>query len=98
MKIYISPDFKCHAANPDGIFQEVETGFFDGKCRTFVEGYRFIPSGEVWRRSDGVEFHGEMITPWKPYDKLSAAQAQYEADMAEAAAAYLEGVNSAYDQ
>ena len=98
MKIYIDSDFKCHDANTDSTFLEIETPFFDGKCQTFLEGYRFIPSGDVWRRSDGEEFHGEMITPWKPYSELVAAQAQYEADLAEAAAAYQEGVNSAYDQ
>lgn len=98
MKIYIDADFKCHTTNPDGTFRERETDFFDGKCDTFIEGYRHIPSGESWTRSDGVAFQGEMIAPWKPYDQLAAAQAQYEADLAEAAAAYQEGVNSAYDQ
>lgn len=95
MRIYIDPiDFKCHTTNPDGTFLEVETPFFDGKCATFIEGYRFVPSGESWTRSDGTVFHGEMIAPFKPYDQLAAAQAQYEADMAEAANAYQEGVDS----
>lgn len=95
MRIYIDPiDFKCHTTNPDGTFLEMETSFFDGKCQTFIEGYRFVPSWESWTRSDGVVFHGEMIAPFKPYDQLAAAQAQYEADMAEAANAYQEGVDS----
>ena len=92
--IYIDSDFRCHVANADGIYREVETDFFDGKCDTFIEGYRFVPSGESWTRSDGVVFHGEMIAPWKSYDALDAAQRQYERDMAELAAAYKEGVNS----
>lgn len=95
MKIYINPNtFECHTTNPDGTFLEVETDFFDGKCQTFIEGYRFVPDGESWTRSDGTVFHGEMIAPFKPYDQLAAAQAQYEADMAEAANAYQEGVDS----
>lgn len=94
MKIYIDYDFKCHINNPDGILREAETVFFDGKCTEFIEGYRFIPSGESWTRSDGKVFRGEMIAPWKNYTELAAAQAQYELMMAEAAAVYREGVNS----
>lgn len=77
MKIYIDSEFKCHVAN-DGTLTVVETDFFNNKCDTFIEGYRFIPSGESWERSDGVVFHGEMISPWKPYDELDAAQRKYE--------------------
>lgn len=91
--IYLDSDFKCHITN-DGTMTAVETDFFGGKCDTFIEGYRFVPSGKSWTRSDGVVFHGEMITPWKDYSLLVAAQAQYEADQAELAAAYQEGVNS----
>ena len=98
MKIFIDSDYKCHTTNPEGIFREVETNEFDGKCSTLVEGYRFVPNSESWTRSDGVVFTGAMIAPWKDYHELAAAQAQYERDMAEAAAAYQEGVDSAYDQ
>ena len=93
MKIYIDSDFKCHTFN-DGTMTAVETDYFDNKCDTFIAGYRFVPSGSEWTRSDGVVFHGEMITPWKPYNELAAAQAQYERDMADLQAAYQEGVNS----
>lgn len=75
--IYIDSDFKCHVTD-DGTMTAVETDFFDGKCDTFIEGYRFVPAGETWIRSDGVAFHGEMITPWKPYDELDNAQREYE--------------------
>ena len=91
--IYIDSDFKCHVTD-DGTFASFETDFFDGKCDTFVEGYRFVPFGESWTRSDGTVFHGEMIAPFKPYDQLAAAQAQYEADQSELLEAYQEGVNS----
>ena len=94
MIIFIDSEYRCHTTNPDGAFREIETDFFDGKCTTFIEGYRFVPSDYIWTRSDGTVFHGEMIAPFKPYDQLAAAQAQYEADMAEAANAYQEGVDS----
>lgn len=90
--IYIDSDYKCHVSN-DGTMTAVETDFFDGKCAEFVEGYRFVPATESRTRSGGAVFSGEMIAPFKPYDQLAAAQGQYEADMAEAANAYQEGVS-----
>jgi hypothetical protein len=99
--IYINSDFKCHVSD-DGTMTAVETDFFNGKCQTFIEGYRFVPSGESWTRSDGVVFTGEMISPWKDYSELDAAQreyeraklAQYEAQQNELITSYNEGVNS----
>lgn len=76
--IYIDAEYCCHTTNPNGTFREVETTFFAGKCDDFIEGYRFVPSGEHWTRSDGEVFTGEMIAPWKPYAELDAAQRQYE--------------------
>lgn len=75
--IYINAEFKCHAAN-DGTMLPVETEFFDGKCDAFIEGYRFVPAGAVWVRSDGVSFTGEMVSPWKPFEELDSAQRDYE--------------------
>lgn len=97
-KIYLDSEFRCNTTNPDGTFREIDTDFFDGKCDRFVEGYRFVPEGCTWVREDGEIFYGKMVAPWKDYDLLEAAQNQYEADLAEAAAAYQEGVNTAYDQ
>lgn len=77
MKVYIDTDCKCHVAN-DGTMLQFETAFFDGKCKSFVEGYRFVPDDETWVREDGAEFTGEMVTPWKPYEELEKAQAQWE--------------------
>lgn len=91
--IYIDSDFICHITN-DGTMTAVETYAFDGKCDSFIEGYRFVPAGECWTRADGVVFHGEMVAPWKPYSELAAAQTQYERDRADLEAAYREGVNS----
>ena len=78
MKIYIDSEFKCHITNKDGECREIETEFFDDKCATFIEGYRFVPYGQSWTRSDGVVFGGEMISPWKPYAELASAQREYE--------------------
>ena len=78
MKIYIDTDFKCHASNPNGAYTAVETDFFDGKCDVYIQGYRFVPAGEVWKRSDGVVFPGEMIAPWMDWRELDTAQRDYE--------------------
>jgi hypothetical protein len=78
--IYIDSDFKCHRQQR-GTMTAVETDFFDGKCDTFIEGYRFVPDGESWERSDGVVFQGEMVAPWMPYDELDAAQREYEREL-----------------
>lgn len=78
--VYLKPiTFECYVSqNPDGTLIAYETEFFDGKCDAFVEGYRIVPDGESWTRSDGVVFTGEMIAPWKDYAELDAAQRQYE--------------------
>ena len=78
--IYIDSEFKCHAEN-NGTLLAVETDAFDGKCVTFIEGYRFVPAGKTLVREDGVSFAGEMISPWKNYDELDAAQREYERQM-----------------
>jgi hypothetical protein len=75
--IYIDSDFKCHTTSAEGL-TEIETDAFDDKCDTYIEGYRYIPAGQTWTRSDGVAFTGEMIAPWKPWDELDAAQREYE--------------------
>ncbi len=77
MTIYIDNDYKCHVAD-DGTMTAVDTDAFDGKCDAYIEGYRFVPSGETWTREDGVLFVGEMIAPWRPWAELDAAQREYE--------------------
>lgn len=77
MKIYIDKDYKCHVVN-DGTYREIETDAFEGKCAAFIEGYRYVPEGETWTRSDGLEFRGEMIAPAVDIRILEAYQKQYE--------------------
>lgn len=87
MNIYIDSENHCHATNPFGAFEEVKAErvieFFRDKCTAFIEGYYCEIMGNT-----------TAIYPWENYDELAAAQAQYEADLAAAAAAYREGVNS----
>jgi hypothetical protein len=80
--IYIDSDFKCHVVN-DGTMTALETDAFDGMCNAVVEGY-------CYEFTDGQT----KIYAWRPHSELDSAQAQYERDMAELAAAYQEGVNS----
>lgn len=85
--VYIDSEYMCHVS-ADGTMLGVQTERFDGKCDAFIEGYRFVPVGEVWTREDGVEFSGEMISPWKDYAELDNAQREYEKQLlAEYAAA-----------
>ena len=94
MKIYIDNECKCHTDNTGQPLPAFELPFFDGKCQTFVEGYRYCPYGESYTNESGEVFHGECFVPWKPYGQLAAAQSQYERDLAELQEAYREGVNS----
>ena len=84
MKIYIDSEYKCHALPGEGL-REFDVPFFDGKCQTFIEGYRYVPSGERWVKPNGEFFRGEMISPWKNYTELYIAQLEYELADADAA-------------
>ena len=96
MTIYIDSEYKCHVSPGEGL-TAVETDAFNGKCRQYVEGYRFVPAGQSWTREDGQVFHGEMIAPWRPYDILAEFQTLYEEEQAKqadmAAALEILGVN-----
>ena len=83
MKIYIDSEYKCHVSQGEGM-TAVDTEFFDGKCRRFIEGYRFVPAGETWIREDGQAFAGGMVAPWRPYEILVELQAVYEEEQAKA--------------
>lgn len=88
MIIYIDTDFKCYTENADGR-TAVETDAFIGKCKEYIEGYRYVPSGETWIRADGMAFHGEMIAPWKDSRQLELAQLRYELEDTKSALAVL---------
>ena len=79
MTIYIDNDYKCHV---DGTgMRAIETDAFDGKCKEYIEGMRYVPSGETWTRDDGEVFTGLMIAPW--VDSAALALAQSAADTAQ---------------
>ena len=83
MMVYIDKEYKCHTSPGNGLV-EVETAFFDGKCVAYIEGYRYVPAGQIWTREDGTVFTGEMVSPWKPWAELDAAQRAYERERAAA--------------
>ena len=69
MIIYLDSDFRCHLTD-DGTMQAVETDAFDGKEKAYIEGFRFVPDGQIWTRADGVQFRGLMIAPAKNYERV----------------------------
>lgn len=83
MTVYIDSDFHCHTSPADGL-TAVETDAFNGKCRQYIEGYRFVPTGQVWTREDGQVFEGEMVAPWRDYELLAEFQAIYEEEQTKA--------------
>lgn len=83
MIIYIDNDFKCHVTD-DGTRRAFELPFFDGKCEEFIEGYRYVPSGETWTRADGQTFRGEMITPCRDYSQILEIQTAVDRTQAQA--------------
>ena len=83
MTIYIDNDYKWHTSSGDG-FTPVETDAFDGKCRQYIEGYRFVPSGQSWTREDGQVFTGEMVAPWRDYAIPSEFQEVAQEEQAKA--------------
>ena len=96
MTVYIDADFKCHTSD-DGTMTAVETDFFDGKCASYIDGYRYVPSGEVWIRPDGVVFPGEMVAPWKDWRQLDDAQRGYEKEQYTAMEAELADARAALE-
>ena len=94
--IYLDSDFKCHVVN-DGTMTAVETDYFDGKCDSYIEGYRFVPDGSVWTCPDGVVFPGEMVAPCKDWRELDDAQRAYEREQYTAMEAELSDAKAALE-
>ena len=83
MTIYIDSDYKCHLSD-DGTRRAFDVPFFDGKCNEFIEGYRYVPVGEMWTRADGEVFKGEMITPCRDYSQILEIQTAVDRAQAQA--------------
>lgn len=82
MRIYIDTDYRCRVESGAGL-RAVETDFFDGRCRAFIEGYRLIPQGETWTDADGRVICGRAVFPWRDYALLAEFQRQFEEILAE---------------
>ena len=96
MVVYIDNDFKCFTEPAEGLV-EIESSFFDNKCKTLIECYRFIPHGQEWIRNDGIVFKGETASPHTDITTALHAQAAYEEvylNAVDYVAAYNEGVES----
>ena len=78
MKIYLDKEFRCYVSENVNTVQCVETDVFSGKCDAYIEGYRFVPSGQTWTRNDGQTFKGEMISPCKDWSILESVQKLHE--------------------
>lgn len=89
MKIFIDSECKCHVSN-DGTMREFDVPFFDGRCQTFIEGYRYVPEGETFQHDSGLIVYGGAVSPWKPHSKLEKAQLEYELAQYKAAFAEIE--------
>lgn len=77
MMIYVDNEFRCYTENAEGR-TPIETEYFNGKCKRFIEGYRYVPEGRTWIRDDGESFHGEMISCHEDIDFLREIQSVYE--------------------
>ena len=63
---YLDHNFRIHfGQNEAGTLLpwEDESGVFDGKCESYVRGFRVVPDGCTWMRQDGAVFTGLMISP-----------------------------------
>lgn len=82
--------FQCYLSqNEDNTRIPYETDSFDDKCNDYILGFRIVPSGYEWKRSDGHIFTGEMVSAWKPFEELDGVQRAYEKQLLEEQAAEL---------
>ena len=79
MTVYIDDDYKCHVTPIVGA-RGIEESFFDNKCPSLIESYRYVPAEATWTREDGVAFVGPMIAPWRDIRQYDGEQQQYLLD------------------
>ena len=77
MTIYIDKGYLCHAEPGEGL-EAAQTDFFDGKAPGYIEGYRFIPTGNSWTGDDGTVYLGEAAFPVTDWEALDKIQRVYE--------------------
>lgn len=72
---YLDHDFRVHIDDGKGRTPwNDEHGFFNEKCRAYVEGFRVIPDGMTWTASNGTRYTGFMIAACVDYAILDKAQ------------------------
>lgn len=77
--VYLDSDYRVHLTQTGNLMPYI-TNVFDGKCDTYVEGYRIVPEGAVWTRDDGIEFVGPMVAAAASFGETFSVQKQYEED------------------
>lgn len=92
MLIYLDSENKCHIEKTEGFQEVLAPEIFKGKCRTFIEGFKYFPIGTI--NYNGETYGNGNYYPWRALALLNEFQAQYEAQLAATEAAYEEGVNS----
>ena len=70
---YLDSEFRLHLEQAENrIPWKDEHGFFSGKCKAFVEGFRVIPEGASWNGCNGL-----MITAAVDFSTLDKAQTEH---------------------
>ena len=77
MLVFIDKDYKCHTKNLAN-YRLVNVPYFDGKCETFIEGFRYIPNGEKYKKETGEIITGKALLPFKDLILLETIQRLYE--------------------
>ena len=93
MVIRIDSEYKCHASPGEGL-REFSVPDFDGKAPDYIEGYRYIPPGELWVDEAGNLYEGRALFPWREMAELDAAQHAYARLLADVSGSYRRGVDS----
>lgn len=82
MKVYVDLEYSCFAQKSEGL-REVESDFFDGKCNTLIECFKFVPAGESYTDEHGL-LHSGAIWNYKPItSSIERIQAAYEHEQLE---------------
>lgn len=72
---YLDSEFRIHLEQGENRLPwKDEHGFFSGKGKTFVEGFRVIPEGATWKGCNGL-----MITAAVDFSTLDKAQTEQSA-------------------
>ncbi len=86
---YLDSDFRVHFENAPGFTPWLdESGFFSGKCRAFVEGFRVVPADKKWVAPDGTVYSGTIsaAVDYATLDKAQTDQGEMRAVMDKAGA------------